>query len=452
MATKASDQITIIDLTDGYTVSLSMDAVALNGGTSTLGTQQQVVVNVSAYRGTEKITPTVGTPTCPTNVTASVGSASNQNIPITITFAAALNAAGQVSIPVTVDDVTITKMFSFGISFKGTNGTSVTVTNTAYRYALSTSGTTIPTSGWGNNPVAPTTTQYAWTETKTTFSDGSTATTYTVGGKTGTNGINGTNGTSVTVTSTTYEYAKSTSGTTAPTSGWGTTPVAPTTTEYAWTKTTTTFSDSSTAITYTVGGKTGTNGSNATAYHLIVSHAAINKSETGSYNPTSITLTAKSQTGTAAPANYSGRFKIETTTDNSSWTATYTSSANEATKTYSIPANIKAVRCSLYLAGGTTTLLDQQTLPIVLDGESGDDAITIVIVSSGGTIFKNTSIATTLTAHIYKAGTEVTATQAGGTIKWYKDGGSTAVATGATLTISAGDVTNKASYEARLES
>lgn len=86
-------------------------------------------------------------------------------------------------------------------------------------------------------------------------------------------------------------------------------------------------------------------------------------------------------------------------------------------------------------------------------GEAGADAITMVITSSNGTIFKNTDIATTLTAHVYKAGMEVTGSNltALGVIKWYKDGSSTPSVTGSTLTISAGDVTNKASYEARLE-
>ena len=86
-------------------------------------------------------------------------------------------------------------------------------------------------------------------------------------------------------------------------------------------------------------------------------------------------------------------------------------------------------------------------------GDAGADAITIAITSSNGTIFKNSAIETTLTAHVYKAGTEVTgsALTALGTIKWYKDGGSTAVATGATLNITAGDITNKATYIAQLE-
>lgn len=87
------------------------------------------------------------------------------------------------------------------------------------------------------------------------------------------------------------------------------------------------------------------------------------------------------------------------------------------------------------------------------DGAAGADAISIAITSSNGTIFKNSAISTVLTAHVYKAGTEVTGTalSALGTIKWYKDGGSIAVATGSTLTISAGDVTNKATYIAQLE-
>ena len=86
-------------------------------------------------------------------------------------------------------------------------------------------------------------------------------------------------------------------------------------------------------------------------------------------------------------------------------------------------------------------------------GDAGADAITIAITSSNGTIFKNSAIETTLTAHVYKAGTEVTGTAltAMGTIKWYKDGSSTAVATGATLTITARDITNKATYIAQLE-
>lgn len=93
-------------------------------------------------------------------------------------------------------------------------------------------------------------------------------------------------------------------------------------------------------------------------------------------------------------------------------------------------------------------------------GSNGADAITITVTSSNGNIFKNSDVITDLTAHVYKAGTEVTgsALSALGTIKWYKDGnaisGSTTtgiVVNGATVKITSGGVTNKATFEARLE-
>ena len=86
-------------------------------------------------------------------------------------------------------------------------------------------------------------------------------------------------------------------------------------------------------------------------------------------------------------------------------------------------------------------------------GAAGADAITLSITSSNGTIFKNSAIETVLTAHVYRAGAELTAAQitALGTIKWYKDGAETAVGTGATLTIDAGDVSHRANYVCQLE-
>ena len=86
-------------------------------------------------------------------------------------------------------------------------------------------------------------------------------------------------------------------------------------------------------------------------------------------------------------------------------------------------------------------------------GDDGDDALVLHIESSAGTIFKNTQAATTLTAHVFKGGVELTAQQiaALGTVKWYKDGGSTPVGTGTTYSISAGDVTNRATFAAELD-
>lgn len=93
---------------------------------------------------------------------------------------------------------------------------------------------------------------------------------------------------------------------------------------------------------------------------------------------------------------------------------------------------------------------------IAFTGAKGSDAITMSITSSNGFVFKNTSVNTTLTAHVYQAGKELTSSTSPtlasvGTIKWYKDGGTTAVGTGQTLTVTSSDVTDNASYTAQLE-
>ena len=89
-------------------------------------------------------------------------------------------------------------------------------------------------------------------------------------------------------------------------------------------------------------------------------------------------------------------------------------------------------------------------------GAPGADAITLSITSSNGTVFKNNSGSTELTAHVFKGGVEQSITDAGvcgslGSIKWYKGGSTTAVATAKTLTVSASDVTNSVAYTCQLE-
>lgn len=161
----------------------------------------------------------------------------------------------------------------------------------------------------------------------------------------------------------------------------------------------------------------GETGASAVTYSLIVSNLAVVKDKNGDISPTSITLTAKSQTGSSAMADYAGRFKIETTTDNSTWATQYTSSANESTKTWNVINDIIAIRCSLYLKDGTTTLLDQQTIPVIsdgLDGTNGNDAYSIVLTNDNHTFAGNTTsaIASQMECNViaYKGTTQVAAT------------------------------------------
>lgn len=231
-------------------------------------------------------------------------------------------------------------------------------------------------------------------------------------------GQTGQNGTSVTVSSTSVTYQIGTSGTTKPTGEWSTTVPNVPNGQFLWTKTVVKYSDGKSTEAYSVSykGTNGTNGSNGTSVTV---------------SSTSVTY----QTGTSG-----------TTPPTGTWSPTVPNVANGQylwTKTvvkYSDGKSTESYSVSYKGTNGT-------------NGKDGLDAITMAITSSGGTIFKNTAIATTLTAHVYKGGVEVTggALSSLGTIKWYKDGGTTAVATGSTYTISAGDVSNKATFSAQLE-
>lgn len=90
-------------------------------------------------------------------------------------------------------------------------------------------------------------------------------------------------------------------------------------------------------------------------------------------------------------------------------------------------------------------------------GAAGEDAIALTITASNGTVFKNNTGSTILTAHVYKGGVEQSITDAGvcgtlGSIKWYKGTSTIAIKTAKTLTVSASDVTNYEAYTCQLES
>lgn len=231
-------------------------------------------------------------------------------------------------------------------------------------------------------------------------------------------GATGQNGTSVTVSSTSVTYQIGASGTTKPTGTWSTTVPNVPNGQFLWTKTVVTYSDGKSTEAYSVSykGTNGTNGSNGTSVTVSSTSVTYQTSASGTTPPT----------GTWNPTvpNVSNGQYL--------WTKTVVKySDGKSTESYSV---------SYKGTNGT-------------NGKDGLDAITMAITSSGGTIFKNTAIATTLTAHVYKGGVEVTGSALAslGTIKWYKDGGTTAVATGSTYTISAGDVSNKATFSAQLE-
>lgn len=355
MAIRTSDQISIVDVTDAYSVILTSESYTFPG-TINAAKAGSCTTQIIAMRGSETIPASVDTSaiTKPTGITVSKNTDATSPT-LTITASTSFTTAGVVKIPVKLENnsITINKEFSVAIAFTGATGAKgdkgatgdkgVSVTGITTTYQSGTSNTTAPTGSWSNTPPSVAADNYLWTKMVLSYSDGTTSDPiYSVAkqGSTGAKGDTGATGNGV--SSTTITYQAGSSNTTAPTGTWSATPPSVSQGQYLWTK-------------------------------MVVNYT----------------------NGSSSDPVYS----------------------------------------------------------VARQGANGSDAITMSITSSAGTIFKNSDIVTTLTAHVYRAGVELNSTQiaALGTIKWYKDGETTSVATGQNLSISAGDVTNKASYIAQLE-
>jgi len=131
-------------------------------------------------------------------------------------------------------------------------------------------------------------------------------------------------------------------------------------------------------------------GENSYAYSLLCAPASLTRSASGILAQGSVVFTSMRSNGEGTPSAYDGRFVISEY-DGTNWANKYTSSSNENSKEYSPTSTAKLVRCTLYLAGGTSKILDTQTVPIVSDGAKGDDAYTVMLTNESHTFAGDSS-------------------------------------------------------------
>ena len=216
MAIKAGDQITIVDVTDAYSVILTSESYTFVGGTSG-ATSGNCITEVVAFCGSNQITEvTVGDIICPPGISASVDGSGTPKVTITFNITSTLSTSCEATIPVHVDGIEINKKFSFAVA---KSGTSVTVSSTSVTYQASDSGTTKPTGEWRESVPSVANGQYLWTKTLVTYSDGAKTEAYSVSYK-GTNGTNGKDGAAgadaitITITTSNGTVFKNNTGTT----------------------------------------------------------------------------------------------------------------------------------------------------------------------------------------------------------------------------------------------
>ena len=148
--------------------------------------------------------------------------------------------------------------------------------------------------------------------------------------------------------------------------------------------------DSSDPSDYTWSKIQGETGPAARTYMIEPSVNILKRSKDDTISPNFVEFKSYYRDGNSATRTaYSGRWIIEETSDGDEWTTIYTSSANESSVTHylysmladsdgsaiansngdtiGIPRDVVAIRAKLYASGGTTNLLDMQSIAVVVD-------------------------------------------------------------------------------------
>lgn len=135
----------------------------------------------------------------------------------------------------------------------------------------------------------------------------------------------------------------------------------------------------------------GDDGTAGRTYFIEASVNMLKRTKDNTVTPSSITFSAYYRDGNSTSRTaYSGRFIIEETSNGSNWKTLYTSSSNESSITrtiqqLSVSDNATSVRCKLYAAGGTSQLIDMQSISILVDIDNLTQEQVFNILTNNGT-------------------------------------------------------------------
>lgn len=199
--------------------------------------------------------------------------ASNATHFLEYTEAGGLQVAGKISTLSTLDDTGTTLGTAINSKVEDTDvlwRLHTSQTDAPALPVLGADGTITDYKGWQTDAPAVVPGQFVWTTTYVRYGNGTAKFdgTACVTGRDGKDGKDG-----VTMTSEVVEYAIGTSGTVAPTSGWSTTIPAVPKGQYQWTRVTTTYSDGTPTVSYSVAyipkdGEDGADGANGAGYSV----------------------------------------------------------------------------------------------------------------------------------------------------------------------------------------
>ena len=116
MAVISSDQITLVNVSDAYSVTLSRESYIFIGNADGVPAGKKCTTEVTAYRGKDQcsaITIAEKQITCPTGISATVSGNSTSKVTVTFTTTATITPPCEATIPITVEGNSFTKQFMF---------------------------------------------------------------------------------------------------------------------------------------------------------------------------------------------------------------------------------------------------------------------------------------------------------------------------------------------------
>lgn len=193
------------------------------------------------------------------------------------------------------------------------------------------------------------------------------------------------------------------------------------------TKLTSSIANSGTlTIPVTVGGKTinksfgwtkattGATGATARVYWLSADATTVTRSANKTLTPATITFISYYRDGTKAENKvYNGRFIIQESQNGKDWTTKYTSTKNESKKVYTPTNETNLIKCTMYVAGATSTALDSTIIGVVDSIEGLEIGGRNLILNSKNIIFNESDNGNTGTSENNNNGTTIIPTADG---------------------------------------
>ena len=137
-------------------------------------------------------------------------------------------------------------------------------------------------------------------------------------------------------------------------------------------------------------GEKGDQGVPGRTYFIEMSSGILKRGQDNKVSPNSITAKAYYRDGNKAKRKeYKGRWKVQTSTDGSTYSDVLASIVDESEKSYtvgSLDRSVVYIRFMLYEAGGNSNQLDIQTIPILIDVDALTHEETLNLLTNDGAI------------------------------------------------------------------